>query len=314
MRCFLLILAILAVRPAHAQLEEVTYRVQFHAAWSSVTHPEQFPSNAHFSGLIGATHAAGTVFWRAGDMASPGIEQMAETGGKTLLSSEIDNQILLGAARTLIDGGGISRSPGSVVTAFTVHSSHPFVSLVSMVAPSPDWFVGVSGLSLMQDGRWIDSLTVQLSAWDAGTDSGETYTAADSDTQPRSPITALTTPPFLVGGQVPALGSFTFLCQSGCPTATETMTLPDRPGLALGAPWPNPASHQVDLPVNGSPIQQVDVALFDLLGRRFPIRSNDVETRDGSVRIGLHSVPPGVWLIRVRADGVVDTARIVVTR
>jgi serine/threonine protein kinase len=39
------------------------------------------------------------------------------------------------------------------------------VTLVSMVAPSPDWFVGVGGLPLLQDGQWVDELVVPLPAW-----------------------------------------------------------------------------------------------------------------------------------------------------
>lgn len=314
MRHFLTLAALLAALPATAQIEEVTYRVYFHATWSAATHPEQFPPNAHFSGLIGATHTEGTVLWQPGDVASPGIEQMAETGGKTLLRAEIDNLTLLGQARTLIDAGGIGTSPGSIVTAFTIHASHPFVTLVSMVAPSPDWFVGVNGLSLLLDGQWVDSLTVHLAAWDAGTDSGESYTAANSDTQPRAPISALTTPPFLVNGQVPTLGSFTFLCQSGCPTATDIEPQPERPSLGLGSPWPNPASNQVTLPLRAQEFRHLQVDLIDALGRRLPLRSDLVEITAGHIRIGLQSVPPGVWLVRIRAHGVVDTARIVVTR
>ena len=30
-----------------------------------------------------------------------------------------------------------------------VTTDHPRVTLVTMIAPSPDWFVGVSGLSLL---------------------------------------------------------------------------------------------------------------------------------------------------------------------
>ena len=33
---------------------------------------------------------------------------------------------------------------------------------VSMLAPSPDWFVGVSGLPLRDEDGWIPSLTVDL--------------------------------------------------------------------------------------------------------------------------------------------------------
>jgi hypothetical protein len=80
-----------------------------------------------------------------------------------------------------------------------------------MIAPSPDWFVGVADLPLIQGGRWVDSLTVELRGWDAGTDDGTTYIAMNAPSSPHVPIDRLETGPFLVGGQVPPLGTFTFV-------------------------------------------------------------------------------------------------------
>ncbi len=64
------------------------YRVQFEATWSSQTHPINFPAAPHFSGLIGAIHDGSVVYWTPGMTASPGIELMAETGGKALLEGD----------------------------------------------------------------------------------------------------------------------------------------------------------------------------------------------------------------------------------
>lgn len=50
------------------------------------------------------------------------------------------------------------------------------MSFVSMIDPSPDWFVGVSRLELCLDnGSWVESKVLDLFPWDAGTDSGPTY-------------------------------------------------------------------------------------------------------------------------------------------
>ena len=57
-----------------------------------------------------------------------------------------------------------------------------------MIAPSPDWFIGVSGISLRNEDAWVRSLEVDLLPFDAGTDSGPTYVSANSDTQPPEPI------------------------------------------------------------------------------------------------------------------------------
>ena len=171
---------------------DARYRVTFQATWSAETHPTNFPANPHFSGLVGATHNENTRIWQRGKLASDGIELMAETGGKTQLLPEIAELIEAGNAHGELSGGGLSTSPASVSLEFDIVSSHPFVTLVSMLAPSPDWFVGVSNLSLLsEDGTWKEREEVMLRLYDAGTDDGTTFTAANADSDPAQPISRL---------------------------------------------------------------------------------------------------------------------------
>ncbi|MCZ0936178.1 MAG: spondin domain-containing protein [Gemmatimonadetes bacterium] len=189
-----------------------TYRVVFEATWSASTHPTNFPGGAHFSPLIGAVHKAGVTFWARDGIATPGVESMAETGGTSTLTAEIQAQIP-GNALAVVNGSGI-RSPGSTtIQAITLREEFPLVTLVTMIAPSPDWFVGVSGLSLRDDeGNWIEELEVVLYPYDAGTDSGPNYTSANDDTQPKEPIHSLR-------GESPfsdqPIGTFTFARTDG---------------------------------------------------------------------------------------------------
>ena len=188
--------------------DEVEYEVTFEATWSATTHPEDFPPGPHFSGLIGGTHNGNVTFWEVGELASNGIEQMAELGSKTALQNEVNATITAGDALSVLSGGGIAPSPGSVSLQFTISDTHPLVTLVSMIAPSPDWFVGVSGLNLRDGNQWRQTVVVDLDPYDAGTDSGVTYLSADDDTQPPDPITNLSnTFPFT---GTPPLGTFTF--------------------------------------------------------------------------------------------------------
>lgn len=185
------------------------YRVVFQTTWTAENHPTDFPSNPHFSGLIGGTHNSQISFWAIGEPASSGIESMAEGGNKSPLDSEINAAITARTAGNLLSGGGVG-SPGSVSLEFGVSQQHPLVTLVSMIAPSPDWFVGVRDLNLCPDGRWVDSLVVELQPYDAGTDSGITFVSGNSDTQPGEPITRITGFPFQNNGTVAPLGTFTF--------------------------------------------------------------------------------------------------------
>ncbi len=82
---------------------------------------------------------------------------------------------------------------------------------VTMVAPSPDWFTGVAGLMLLRKGQWVAGLTVPLWAWDAGTDSGATFTAKNQDTQPRESVRLIAAPHFLAAGGLRAVGSVSFV-------------------------------------------------------------------------------------------------------
>jgi hypothetical protein len=79
-----------------------------------------------------------------------------------------------------------------------------------MIAPSPDWFAGVHGLNLIQNGDWVREHVVELRPYDAGTDLGVSYESPDRDAQPRLPIRVLNGFPFDVQGRVAPVGSFTF--------------------------------------------------------------------------------------------------------
>ena len=67
--------------------------------------------------------------------------------------------------------------------------------------------MGVDGLALFENGDWVDEMVVTLLAYDAGTDSGATFTSPNQVTVPQQPITLITGGPFT--GADP-LGTFTF--------------------------------------------------------------------------------------------------------
>jgi len=186
------------------------YSVTFESSWRAETHPTDFPRDAHYSRLIGGTHSSRVRFWAAAGTASAGIEAMAEQGRTSPLDAEVQSAIVAGTAYSLIQGGAIARSPGTATAEFEIARDPPLVSLVTMVAPSPDWFVGVDSLSLVEGGDWAAEKTVVLYPWDAGTDSGPSYASPDLDTQPRQQIQALQGYPVAASGVVAPFGSFSF--------------------------------------------------------------------------------------------------------
>jgi hypothetical protein len=186
------------------------YQLSFEATWSAATHPTDFPSGPHFSGLIGAAHKSGVYLWQASEFSTPGIKNMAETGSKSPLGEEIDALIAAGDACHKISGGGINPSPGTVTVTLNVTLDCPAVSIVSMIAPSPDWFVGVDSVTLYENGAWVNQKVVELHPYDAGTDSGPTYASPNEATSPQESIHRIEGDPFLNSDSVAPLGTFTF--------------------------------------------------------------------------------------------------------
>ena len=207
MRALLALTMITAGLSAEAQMNADTesmarYKLTFEADWSAATHPSSFPSNPHFSPLIGATHNAEGYFWRLGENSSDGVEDMAETGSIVVLRNEINQLISQDSARFLIEGAGVPLSPGTTSVEFDVARTHPLLSLTTMIAPSPDWFVGVDSLPLLNDGSWLDNITVELFSIDAGTDDGSNYGSSNRNTSPAQPIVLISDGPAVNGAPI----------------------------------------------------------------------------------------------------------------
>lgn len=255
--------------PLQANAQSVTYTVEFDATWTEVTHPTDFPPNPHFSGLVGGTHDNSVSFWETGQLASLGMKRMAEWGSQTELLAEVQAAINAGQAETAIAGPGLGSVPGTVSTTIELTPEFPLVTLVSMIAPSPDWFIGVRNLDLRPGGIWAEEIVVELFAYDAGTDSGPSYTSPDQPTNPPDPIAAITGYPFTEG--IP-LGTYTF-------SADFVADVPEVTSFTAIA-YPNPFNPQTtiawELPAAG----QVRLDIFDIAGRH--IR----HLRDGAAQAG----------------------------
>jgi hypothetical protein len=117
----------------------------------------------------------------------------------------------------MIRGEPVKTLPGRTAMNFTVDDAHAMVSIVTMVAPSPDWFTGVSGLSLKDKGKWVDRKVAIIYAWDAGTDSGATFLAPDQPTEPREAVHLSSSSLFVDKGKRLPMGTFTFAKQSESP-------------------------------------------------------------------------------------------------
>lgn len=252
----LLCLTALLTSPVVAAPGDATYAVTFDVAWSAATHPQEFPASAHFSGLVGGTHSGAVQFWTPGTLASLGLKRMAEWGQQATLAGEVQAAVDAGTAGSVLLGPAIATLPGSATMAFTVAPEFPLVTLATMIAPSPDWFVGVRGVDLRPGGAWIDELVVVLYPWDAGTDSGVTYTSGDLPTVPNVPVFAINGAPFAPGEP---LGTFTFRLEGAA-------AVPPVAALSARA-YPNPFNPRVTIAWKARQGTSVRVTVLDAAGR-----------------------------------------------
>ncbi len=182
------------------------YYVTLEMIWSQATHPDDFPNFPHYSPPIGAVHNTNYNLWQPDQLATPGIESMAESGNTSTLITEINQQISSGNAIDVIGTFQGFSSPGSWAFGATVTPDYPLISFTTMIAPSPDWFVGIHDINLCQNGEWINSLRLNLYAYDAGTDSGASYESANADTNPAEVISLINTTPFVVNSELVPVG------------------------------------------------------------------------------------------------------------
>ena len=179
-------------QPAAAQgggASAATYEVTFQGNWTTASTPGGVVSGAHFTTLVGAVHNDSVTFWRSGGPASPGVENVAELGVTGRFESEVN---AFPHAAALIKQSIARGGTASATFTIDVTPDHPLVTLLSMIGPSPDWFVGISGRSLLDgSGQWLERDEVDLFPYDAGTEEGDEFSLSNPATQPQGAITSI---------------------------------------------------------------------------------------------------------------------------
>jgi len=192
-----------------------TYEVVFVPSWNPGTHAEDYPITHAKKGLltpmIGATHGDDYRLFAEGQKPTPGLERLSEMGKHDPLDAEIQAAVAAGEAGSLIEAMEGSEGPihAPVSLRFDINQRYSTVSLVGMIAPSPDWFYGVS-TTLVSDGQWVPSRVVPAYAWDSGGDAGTRYLAEDADLDPKQTTNLSDAPVFVQNGNRIPVGVFVF--------------------------------------------------------------------------------------------------------
>ena len=123
----------------------------------------------HFTPLAVAAHTPDTSVFEAGTAASAELQAVAEGGDTAALGALLES---IGAV--VANGDGLL-APGATAT-FTLDTGatpdNTVLSLVGMLLPTNDGFVGISRLAL-PDGGPGDSVTVTALGYDAGTEAND---------------------------------------------------------------------------------------------------------------------------------------------
>ncbi|NP_001124643.1 spondin-2 precursor [Pongo abelii] len=172
------------------------YSVTFTGKWSQTAFPKQYPlfrPPAQWSSLLGAAHSSDYSMWRKNQYVSNGLRDFAERGEAWALMKEIEAAgEALQSVHAVFSAPAVPSGTGQTSAELEVQRRHSLVSFVVRIVPSPDWFVGVDSLDLCDGDRWREQAALDLYPYDAGTDSGFTFSSPNFATIPQDTVTEIT--------------------------------------------------------------------------------------------------------------------------
>jgi Spondin_N len=165
------------------------YKMILTGTWKMPQHV--VPASNHFTDFIGLVHSDACALFKLGTLASKGVEDIAERGNAFEINKEMDAYINANKAKSkfLITLSNITTKDSTTLNA-TIKNSR--ISFESMIAPSPDWFVGLDSYDLLKDGKWVTDISLPLYGYDAGTEDGDVFGYANPATVPQQPISLMT--------------------------------------------------------------------------------------------------------------------------
>ncbi|MDB9961509.1 spondin domain-containing protein [Oceanihabitans sp.] len=269
------------------------YDISLTTIWNSSSHTS-VPGGAHWSDLIGASHSSPNEFFELGVLASQGIKNVAEGGSNGAITSEITAAISAGNADQLLHDMAGFNPFGPVATSgfsnITLSEDFPLVTLVSMVAPSPDWFIAINSLNLrsgdpLTNNGWKGTFTMDVFAYDADTDSGSNYTSSNMpiDIVDQNGVFLITGAP--INGNRMGTITFTYL--------TSTLSIEESNRIENVKIYPNPSQGNVSIS-NAKDLETIEI--YNILGRLVKRISVDQDT---TLDLNLSNLSKGMYLIKV---------------
>ncbi len=282
-----------------------TYDISLTTIWNTTSHTS-VPGGAHWSPLIGATHNTTNEFLNIGDLATLGIKNVAEIGNNSEFINEINSAIGASKADKVLQDG-FSPSAGNNSNAsfsgITISEFFPLVTLVSMVAPSPDWFIAINSLNMRSgnptvNNGWKETFTMDVFAYDAGTDNGTDYGSGDAPSSPFVPVTMVSG--FPINGNKMATITFTY--------KSSTLGIDDALIKRLKV-YPNPATEVINI-TNFSPNSIETIELYNILGKRV---NATISRSENAISINVKNLQSGVYILNInKVEGNSTTRKVII--
>ncbi|MGB5419475.1 spondin domain-containing protein, partial [Algibacter sp.] len=255
------------------------------------------PTNAHWSPLAGATHKNANDILMFG-IAAPttnGIKEIAEFGATPSFSAEINDAITAGNADQYLEqpfSPFAGNNSVSTLTNVTVNEDFPLITLVSMVAPSPDWFIAANNINLRSGNNpdsngWENTFTIDVFVYDAGTDSGTDYTSGNSVTSPRDPISMVSG--FPINGNRMATITFTL--------NNSTLNTENFESIKNLKIFPNPSNGHITI-LNIQNIGLSTLKIYSIFGKL--IKQIQFKQNAKQLEVNLHDLNSGIYLLTLQ--------------
>jgi hypothetical protein len=282
-----------------------SYDISFISSWeheiidpTSGNSTSDIPENAHWSNLVGTTHNSNFTLLKMGTLASLGIKNVAESGNNTALFNEVNSSE--NTNQWLQQGF----SPFAAISSATlsdvvVTSDFPLLSLVSMIAPSPDWIIAIDAINLRDNNAWIDDIVLDLFPYDAGTDSGLNYSSLNQVSVPPQIIRSLINEgPF----NTKPIGTLTI-------SLNQTLSIDALESSKITL-YPNPTKGNITIKTSNTGVLD-KVLVHDILGREVANFKNSNSKH--TLQINLEHLKNGIYVLRLLLnDGTESTKKVVI--
>ncbi len=185
--------------------DEAQYEITIQVNWNSRNHGQYYPSSARLSQPVTWTGSNNPVFF-IGQNASAGMIEFAESGRTRGIKKELEDLRELGRIDQF-EITDVVDAPGANTYTMTINRDSPVVSIAAALLPSPDWFVTLEGLNLLEDNRWKTGVTVSGIVLDVGSQAGNSFVNSTAASETNGVITSLSDIPVQT---LPAFVTFQF--------------------------------------------------------------------------------------------------------